>query len=205
MSMENSTYATSTDRIAAFLGYLFALGVMVGLGAILTTAMVLQYGFGELPCPLCLLQRVAMLGVVVALLMQFRTGFSYQNTGIAMLFALMLLVVAERQTLLDIYPRPGHEYVGTAILGLHMPVWGIVIGLGLLLAFILRLAVLGGPRQAAAFPAETFPLLRRLGLIVGALVTVIALVNFGSVAVQCGIGECHTEGYALLGYTPPAS
>lgn len=202
--METATYSTSSGRSVAFLGYLFNLAVMLGLGAILLTAMVLQYGFGELPCPLCLLQRVAMLGVTVAMLMQFRTGFSYQNTGLAMLFALMLLVVAERQTLLDIYPRPGHEYVGTAVLGLHMPVWGVVIGLGLLLAFILRLAILGVSRSEA-IASDAFPTLRRIGLTIGALVTLIALVNFGSVVVQCGVGECHTEGYALLGYVPPAS
>jgi hypothetical protein len=29
-------------------------------------------------------------------------------------------------------------------------------------------------------------------------VIAIALVNFGSVVVQCGVGQCHTTGYVLL-------
>ena len=73
---------------------------------------------GELPCPLCLLQRVALFGVAFGIMLNFRHGFSYRNTGFSLLFAILLLVVAERQTLLDIYPRPGHEYIGSAILGL---------------------------------------------------------------------------------------
>ena len=41
----------------------YALAVMAVIAAVLTAALVVQYGAGELPCPLCLLQRVAMLGV----------------------------------------------------------------------------------------------------------------------------------------------
>ena len=42
------------------------------LVAIVTWAMVLQYAFGEIPCPLCLLQRVAMLGCCFGLIVQVR-------------------------------------------------------------------------------------------------------------------------------------
>ena len=38
------------------------------LAAILTAAMVMQYAFGEIPCPLCLLQRVAMFGCCFGLI-----------------------------------------------------------------------------------------------------------------------------------------
>jgi hypothetical protein len=34
--------------------------------------------------------------------------------------------------------------------------------------------------------------------VVSLYVIAIALVNFGSVVVQCGLGECHTTGYTLL-------
>ena len=47
-----------------------------------------------------------------------------------MLFALLLLIVSVRQTLLDITPRPGHSYVGSAVFGLHMPVWSVIISVG---------------------------------------------------------------------------
>lgn len=176
----------------ALLNDAFLLAMMAAIAAILTAAMVLQYGYGELPCPLCLLQRVAMLGLCFAIIRHFRHGPSDRNYGLAQVFALLLLVIAVRQTLLDIVPRPGHAYVGSAVLGLHMPVWSILIALALLLAFAAKMAVLGGdagPRSAAlARPAHWL----------GGYVVAIAVVNLGSVVVQCGIGECHTMGYRLL-------
>src|SRR5438552_10642414 len=116
-------------RILALLNHLYMLGMVVVISGILTAAMVMQYVFGELPCPLCLLQRVALFGVAFGLLQNLRGRFSDRNTGFSLLFALLLLIVAERQSLLDIYTRPGHQYVGTAVFGLHMPVWSIVIAL----------------------------------------------------------------------------
>ena len=192
------------QRTLAWLNYASLLAIMAVLAAILTAASVLQYAAGELPCPLCLLQRAAMLGICLAIFMQFRRGFSYQNTGIALTFALLLLIIAERQSLLDIYPRPGHAYIGSAIFGLHMPVWSIIIGLVLLTAFAVRLAILGGDKHLEQTPPSTFPWMVTGATVIGGLVLLLTALNFGSVVVQCGLGECHTMGYALLGYTAPA-
>ena len=175
---------------------IFLLGMMAVIAGILTAAMVMQYAYGELPCPLCLLQRAAMLGVCFGLMQNFRNGFSDRNLGYSLLFSVFLLIVAVRQTLLDIYPRPGHAYIGTAVLGLHMPVWSIVIATALITAFALKLCVIG--TEDGARPPARKSLLGRLGIILSLYVIAIALINFGSVAVQCGLGECHTTGYALL-------
>jgi hypothetical protein len=113
-----------------------------------------------------------------------------------MLFALLLLVVSARQTLLDIYPRPGHDYVGGAILGLHMPVWSVLIAAAILLAFAIRFAVLGGEYPRDLQPSPT---LGRLAQALGLYVIAICLINLGSVILQCGAGACHTSGYKLLG------
>jgi disulfide bond formation protein DsbB len=174
----------------------FFLGMMAAIAAILTAAMVMQYARGEIPCPLCLLERAAMLGVCFGIMQNVRRGFSDRNLGISLLFAVFLLVVAARQTLLDIYPRPGHDYVGSAILGLHMPVWGVVIALVLIAAFALKLAILG--TEDGARPAAPTSLLGRTGAALSLYLLAIAAVNFSSVVVQCGLGQCHTEGYALL-------
>ena len=95
-------------RLPPELNYTFLLLVLARIAAILTAAMVLQYGNGELPCPLCLVERFAMFGICLGIIRNFRHGFSYRNTGYSLLCAIFLLVVAVRQTLLDIYPRPGH-------------------------------------------------------------------------------------------------
>jgi disulfide bond formation protein DsbB len=188
----------STRQILALLNYLYLLAMMLVIAGILTAAMTLQYARGELPCPLCLLQRVAMFGVCFGIMQNFRRGFSYQNTGYSLLFTILLLVVAVRQTLLDIYPRPGHEYIGSAIFGLHMPVWSIIIALCLLTAYAAKLAALGGDEYLEEVPPSRFPVVSKLADLVSLYVIAICGINFVSVVLQCGLRECHTFGYRLL-------
>jgi disulfide bond formation protein DsbB len=185
----------SEDSMAVALDRLILLLMMLILAAILTAAMVMQYGFGEIPCPLCLLQRFAMFGCCFGLAQQLHSGNSERGTGIGLIFAILLLVISVRQTLLDLVPRPGHDYVGSAVFGIHMPVWSVFIAVALLLGFAVRLALFAGPR--AAPEAKNAPL-RRLAQWLAIYVVFICAINFLSVVVQCGPGECHTFGYRLL-------
>jgi disulfide bond formation protein DsbB len=192
--MDGTERAKSPITVA--LDRLILLLMLMILAAILTAAMVFQYAFGEIPCPLCLLQRFAMLGCCFGLIQQLRSNTSERGTGISLIFAILLLVISARQTLLDIFPRPGHEYIGSAIFGIHMPVWSVFIALALLLGFAVRLALFGGSRPA---PEAVGSPIRRLaqGLVI--YVVVICAINLLSVVLQCGIGECHTFGYRFLG------
>ena len=182
------------DSLAAKLNDLALLAMMLVIAAILTAAMVLQYAYGELPCPLCLLQRAAMFGVCFGIILHFRYGASARHTGVSLLFALLLLIVSVRQTLLDIYPRPGHSYIGSTMFGLHMPVWSVLIALAILLAFAVKLTLLGA--QPASKPATGA--LGKLAGLASLYVIALCAINFVSVIVQCGFGECHTFGYKLL-------
>jgi disulfide bond formation protein DsbB len=172
--------------IAVVLDRLVLLLMLLTLAAILTAAMVMQYAFGEIPCPLCLLQRFAMFGCCFGLVQQLRSS---------LIFSILLLVISVRQTLLDLLPRPGHEYVGSAIIGIHMPVWSVLIAVALLLGFAVRLALFGGPRSA---PEEGGSMIHRLTQGFTIYVIFICAINFISVVAQCGLGECHTSGYRLL-------
>src|ERR1700733_9883234 len=119
--------ATKKASAAAILDRLILVLMLTVLAAILTAAMVMQYASGEIPCPLCLLQRVAMFGCCFGLIEQLRSSNSERGTGIALIFAVLLLVISVRQTLLDLFPRAGHDYVGSAIFGIHLPVWSVII------------------------------------------------------------------------------
>ncbi|MEN0097797.1 MAG: disulfide bond formation protein B [Brucella pseudogrignonensis] len=193
-----SDHDTNKQQTLATLLSIYLLGMMAVIAAILTAAMVLQYANGEIPCPLCLLQRVAMFGVCFGIILQFRHGFSYRNTGMSMIFSLFLLIVSVRQTLLDIYPRPGHEYIGTSVFGLHMPVWSILIAVALLIAFAFQLILWGGSTQLQHKSLTHQSSLRVLATALSLYVIAIGVINFVSVGVQCGVDECHTFGYALL-------
>jgi disulfide bond formation protein DsbB len=170
--------------------------MLVALAAALTAAMVMQYAFGELPCPLCLLQRYAMFGCCFGIIMQLRSEEkSERGAGIGALFALVLLIISVRQTLLDLFPRPGHAYVGSAVFGLHMPVWSVLIAVALLAGFAVRLALFGAPRPSAP---NALPPMGRLTRYIAFYVVLICAINFASVVIQCGAGQCHTMGYVLL-------
>jgi disulfide bond formation protein DsbB len=189
-----SMAANRDEMLAARLNDVALLAMMLVIAAILTTAMVLQYAYGELPCPLCLLQRAALFGVCFGIILHFRYGASARHTGVSLLFALLLLIVSVRQTLLDIYPRPGHSYIGTAVFGLHMPVWSVLIALAILLAFAVKLTLLGS--QPAGKPATGTT--GKLASVASLYVIALCAINFVSVILQCGFGECHTFGYKLL-------
>ena len=171
------------------------LAVLIGLAAILTAAMVLQYAAGEIPCPLCLLQRVAMFGICFGIIRHVRGGYDARNIGIGLVWALYLLLISVRQVLLNIVARPGHAYPGGAVLGLHMPVWSVVIAFAVLLAFAATLALFDGERLSAAPPV---PALTRVGAVAGLYIVALCLINLVSVILQCGLGACHTTGYKLL-------
>jgi disulfide bond formation protein DsbB len=188
---------TAGNRTLALLHELYLVLMMLVIAGILSAAMTLQYAEGELPCPLCLLQRAGLFGVCFGIILNFRQGFSYRNTGIGMAFSVFLLIVSVRQTLLDIYPRPGHEYVGSAIFGLHMPVWSVIIAVALLSAFAFELAVFGGKDLGRRDPGS-FPGLGLLARVLSLYVMALCAVNLVSVIIQCGLGQCHTFGYALL-------
>jgi disulfide bond formation protein DsbB len=181
--------------LAGILDRLLLLLMLLALASVLTAAMGLQYFDREIPCPLCLLQRVAMFGCCFGLIQQLRDGETQRGAGIAAVFSVLLLVISVRQTLLDIVPRPGHAYIGSAVFGLHMPVWSVLIAVALLLGFAVRLALFGGLQIA---PEPEGATLRRLSHGLGVYVLVICAINAASVLAQCGLGQCHTSGYVLL-------
>jgi disulfide bond formation protein DsbB len=186
--------ATAASSIVDALDRLILVLMLTVLAAILTAAMVMQYASGEIPCPLCLLQRVAMFGCCFGLIVQLRSDNSERGTGIALIFAVLLLVISVRQTLLDLFPRPGHEYIGSAVLGIHLPVWSVIIAVALLLGFAIRLALSGGARRTVA-ECDT---LRPVAHLLGIYVIAICAINFLSVIAQCGLDQCHTFGYRLF-------
>jgi disulfide bond formation protein DsbB len=195
MSIATPSTGAATPA-AETLTHLFYLSMLLVIAAILTAAMAYQYLNSEIPCPLCLLQRVALFGVCFGIVQNFRNGYSDRNAGWSLLFTVFLLIVSVRQTLLNIYPRPGHAYVGSAVLGIHMPVWCVLIATALLIAFAVKLTVLGGDAQYAGKPPSGA--IGRVAAIASIYVVALCVINFASVIVQCGAYTCHTYEYRLL-------
>lgn len=110
--------------------YLIAvtLNVWVLIG-ILAAAFAVQFWLGEPPCPLCVMQRIALmlvgLGPLHTLLRAYTASLTSRSIavgqGMAIIAALLGAVAASRQVLLHILP--GDPGFGSAVFGLHLYTW----------------------------------------------------------------------------------
>lgn len=104
---------------------------------VLCGAFVEQIVFGELPCPLCLLQRAGLIAVGLGFLLNVRFGVQPMHYGVALLGALTGAATSVRQILLHI--APGDPGYSKAVFGFHLYTWSfisfvcVMFGIGLLL------------------------------------------------------------------------
>src|ERR1700693_5531538 len=92
--------------------------------AVLLAAFYLQFALSELPCPLCLLQRVAFTGLAVGPILTLRHGPRPAHYGLIILAGLVGAALASRQVLLHI--MPGDPGYGSALNGYHFYTWAFI-------------------------------------------------------------------------------
>lgn len=182
---------TSENNIIQ-LNYIFSILILAAMGFILTSAIYMELVHGENPCPLCLLQRVAYFGICFGVILNLRNGYSMRYEGLTLIVIILLLIISTRQTLIDIYPRPGHEYIGSAILGLHMPVWSIVFSILLLFAYAIRFCILGFSDSLRGSHVESYPKTAFLANICAWFIIALCGFNVLTTFLQCGFATCHT-------------
>jgi disulfide bond formation protein DsbB len=162
---------------------------LLAVSAVLAAAFFDQFVYGDLPCPLCILQRAGFAGVALGLALNLRFGARPSHYGIAILSALIGGIISGRQMLLHI--APGDAGYGDSLLGLHFYTWAlllffvIVAGCALLLLFDRQFETTGAPQPR--LPALG---LRMLGLAVLALGAMLVLGNGVSTVLECGGGLC---------------
>lgn len=100
---------------------------------ILSTAMfIFQFALGEMPCPLCITQRMAMMAaslgplyvIVQSLRGQLTETKFMVGLGMASLGALVGAIMSIRQV--ELHILPGDPGYGTAIMGLHLYTWALI-------------------------------------------------------------------------------
>lgn len=166
--------------------YLFAATAnALVLTFILLAALTVQFAFGELPCPLCFLQRIALMlcamGPLYLLMQNRRAPLTHRDLAIAggmsVLAALLGASISTRQILLHILPGdPGY---GGTVLGMHL--YTIC-----LLAFICH-AVAAGAMLIGAAATESFTQ-RRWPMANGVfwIFCLVAAVNLVAVVAEAG-------------------
>lgn len=169
-----------------------ALGLLA-VGVVLLFAFYDQLVGGELPCPLCILQRAGFVGVGVGLALNVRFGPRPSHYGIAIVSAIVGGAISARQVLLHIVPGTGTY--GEAFLGMHFYSWAlllfivIIAGCAVLLLFDRQFEAPGQLHRLAG-----------LGLVAVALIALLAVGNGASTVLECAGGLCpdNPEGYLLL-------
>jgi disulfide bond formation protein DsbB len=167
----------------AFAITLNALG-LYAISFVLAAAFAAQLVLGELPCPLCLLQRVQFAMLAIGPILNVRHGPRPSHYAASLLAAALGAVVAARQILLHILPGdPGY---GSALLGHHYYTWSL-IGFGV--AIVLIGVILLFDRQfneLDARPIEIGPFASTaVWLVIG-----LTLLNVGSTLLECGFAAC---------------
>jgi disulfide bond formation protein DsbB len=95
------------------------------ISLILLSAFFFQIYLNEIPCPLCLLQRLAFVGVGIGLISNLNQSNKPVHFLIINTSALFGLFVSLRQIMLHSLPNdPGY---GSDIFGMHMYTWSAII------------------------------------------------------------------------------
>ena len=164
-----------------------ALG-MLAVCVVLLVAYFYQFFLHELPCALCLLQRVGFVAVGFGLGLNLLYGPRPHHYALMIIAAMFGAGTAVRQILLHIVPGTGHY--GSPFLGLHYYTWAaicfflIILGSALMLLF-----------ESQYEKGKTAVETGRFGgnkLAAGAffLMLFLSIANAGSTLLQCGLGIC---------------
>lgn len=101
-----------------------ALGILA-ICVVLGVALFSQFVDGELPCPLCLLQRVGCVAVLTGLMLNVVKGPKPDHYSIMIIGAFFGAAVSLRQISLHIIPGTGSY--GAPFLGLHYYTWSFIV------------------------------------------------------------------------------
>src|SRR5215213_2205056 len=115
---------------------------LYAVALVLAAAYAAQFILQELPCPLCLLQRILFAALAVGPILNIRFGPRPSHYALSLLAAVAGAVASTRQVLLHI--MPGDAGYGSALLGFHYYNWALI---GFIAAIVLVAAVLLSYRQ----------------------------------------------------------
>jgi disulfide bond formation protein DsbB len=158
---------------------------LYAVALVLAAAFSAQLLLHELPCPLCLLQRLQFTVLAIGPILNIRWGPRPSHYALSLLAAAAGAAFSTRQILLHI--MPGDAGYGSALLGYHYYSWALI---GFALAIVLLAAILLFDRQFERDDAA--PQVAAGAFANSAVWLVIGLtaLNVVSTLLECGFGAC---------------
>ena len=164
---------------------------LIGITLVVATAFIFQFLMNEIPCPLCLLQRIGILAIGFGFLLNIHYEIRPVHYALSLLAAVLTAFVALRQVTLHIIPND--RGYGSELFGFHMYTWVFM----LCILVIIYLSILWSiPRQyhlhkdSERVSEVKNPIIKKLGHIVFMIYIFIIGSNIISTLTECGFQEC---------------
>ncbi|EJF79019.1 hypothetical protein MCO_00548 [Bartonella sp. DB5-6] len=156
---------------------------LVGLSIVLVVAFYYQLVRFELPCPLCLLQRVGLILAGCGFLLNIHHKVKHTHYGMVILGCMVTSIVAARQVFLHI--TPDDLGYGSTFFGLHFYTWAFIISV--LCIFAVSLFMILGELAHKFKTFSPFPMLSKMASF---LFVFLIAANLISTILECGGGQC---------------
>ncbi len=171
---------------------------LLGIGTVLALAFIDQIWFRDLPCPLCILQRVGFLAAGFGIALNIIFGPKPSHYGVAIIGAVAGAAISMRQILIHIVPGTGSY--GNPVFGLHLYTWAFIAFVVIVVGCATML--LDDRQFSRAEPMSVR--LKPLPLSALLLFLVLAVANIFSTIALCGAGFCPDEpkDYILFDSSP---
>lgn len=157
--------------------------VAIIIAGVLLSAYGVEFIWREVPCPLCMLQRLCMIAAATGCLLNLRFGIHMSHYGLILLSCLAGGTVALRQ--ISLHVCPGFPEFGFPVLGLSLYTWSFIVFVCTALA-VAGLLFLYDPKKddVESNSFSTF------GKFVFGLLFTVTAANVITTLIHCGLGPC---------------
>ncbi|AJC48838.1 disulfide bond formation protein B [Allofrancisella guangzhouensis] len=173
---------------------------VMGITTIILMAFFFQFVMGEIPCPLCLLQRLGLLAIGFGFLLNMHYHVRPSHYALSLLASVFTAFVSLRQIALHVSDPVGF---GSKILGMHMYSWVFVISMvaiiyiAIVLSYPQQYEIRKPPQEISEAKNKKIKAFTHIAFI---LFAIIIFANIASTFFQCGLHECpdNPVGYVLV-------
>lgn len=155
--------------------------VIIILSGILLSAFGVQLIEKEMPCPLCMLQRLGMIGVGIGFMLNLKFGIKPAHYGFSLISALVGGAVALRQISLHVCPQ--FSKFGLPVLGLSLYTWSFIVFACVVFVIAILLFMYRGLDDKDLK-------MNGLGKFASILIFIVVFANVITTLIQCGLGPC---------------
>ncbi|MFV9997339.1 MAG: disulfide bond formation protein B [Arsenophonus endosymbiont of Dermacentor nuttalli] len=162
---------------------------LLGICILLIVAFYYQIILHEMPCPLCLLQRLGIIMIGIGFLFNLIFGIKQCHYSIIIFSSITTCITATRQVLIHILPGDPGYY--STFFGLHLYTWSLLFSIAIIL-FVCTLMLFNNDElQIAKSPAREITIYLFMFLIFANLISTI---------LECGLTQCvdNPKFYKLL-------